>query len=90
MGGYVVVDLCGQFGWRNSPAFWGLVASVLEYDHSHSTFQDVAVSPQGAAAVEHVRLAPPRGVRLGPFLVVVDPFPVAAATPGVVFSCGTM
>ena len=84
------MDLRLRFGWRNSPGFWELMASALDHTHTHSTFQDAAVFPYGAAAVEHVRLAPPRGVRLGPFLVVVDPFPVAAATPGVVFSCGTM
>ena len=61
MGGYVVVDLRLQFGWRKSPGFWGLMVSALEHAHTHSTFQDAAVSPQGAAAVEHVRLAPPRG-----------------------------
>ena len=61
MGEYVVVDLRLQFGWRNSPGFWGLMASALEHSHTHSTFQNAAVSPQGAAAVGHVRLAPPRG-----------------------------
>ena len=33
-GGHVVVDLCLQFGWRNSPGFWGLGSSVLEHSHS--------------------------------------------------------
>ena len=61
MGGYVVVDLRLQFGWRSSPGFWGLMASALEHAHTHSTFQDAAVSPLGAAAVEHVQLSPPRG-----------------------------
>ena len=61
MGGYVVVDLRSQFGWRNSPRFWGLMASALEHAHTHTTFQDAAVFQQGAAAVQHVRLAPPRG-----------------------------
>ena len=60
MGSYVVVNLRLQFGWRNSPGFWGLMASALEHVHTHSTFQDLAVSPQGAAAVEHVRHAPLR------------------------------
>ena len=58
---YVVVHLPLQFGWRDSPGFWGLMASALERAHTHSTFQDAAVSPQGAASVEHVRLAPPGG-----------------------------
>ena len=61
MGEYVVVDLRLHFGWRNCPGFWGLMASALEHAHTHSSFQDAAVSPQGAAAVEHARLAPPRG-----------------------------
>ena len=61
MGEYVVVDLRLQFGWRNTPGFWGLMASALKHSHTHSTFKDAAVSPQGAAAVEHMRLAPPRG-----------------------------
>ena len=65
------------------------MASALEYAHTHSTFQDAVVSPQGAAAVEHVHLAPSRGVRLGPYLPIFEPFPLAAAEPGVVFACGT-
>ena len=66
MGEYVVVDLRLQFRWRSSPGFWGLMASALEHAHTHSTFQNVAVSPQGAAAVKHVRLAPPRGASVTP------------------------
>ena len=58
------------------------MASGLDHAHIHSTLQDAAVSPQGAAAIEHVKLAPPRGgigqVSLSLF---VDPFPVAVATP---------
>ena len=61
VGDHVVMDLHLQSGWRNSPGFWELMASALEHFHTHSTFQDAAVSPQGAAAVEHVRLAPRRG-----------------------------
>ena len=61
VGEYVVVDLRLQFGWRNSPRFWGQIAFALEHSHTHSTFQDAAVSPQRAAVVKHVRLAPPRG-----------------------------
>ena len=66
-GEYVVVDLRLQFGWRNSPGFWGLMPSALENSHTHSTFQDAAVFPQGAAAVERVRLTPLRGVSV-PYL----------------------
>ena len=65
------------------------MASALEHAHTHSTFQGAAVSSRGAAAVEHVRLAPPRGWWLDPSLAIVEPFSAAAATPGVVFSCGT-
>ena len=89
MGECVVVDLRLQCGWRNSPGVWGLMASALEHAHTQSTFQDVAVSPQGAAAVEHVLLAPPRGGSVRSCIAIVEPFPVAAATPGVVFSYGT-
>ena len=38
------------------------MAAALEHAHTHSTFQDAVVSPQGVAAVEHVELAPSRGV----------------------------
>ena len=62
MGEYVVVDFRLQFGWRNSPEVWGLMASAMQHAHTHSTFQDAAVSPQGAAAIEHERFAPPRGI----------------------------
>ena len=37
--GRVVVDLRLQFGWRNSPGYWGLLASALEHAHTRSTFQ---------------------------------------------------
>ena len=57
----VVVDLRLQFGWRNSPGFWGLVAYALEYAHIHSTFQDADVSQEWAAAIAHVGISPPRG-----------------------------
>ena len=40
----VVVDLRLQFGWRNSPGFWGLMASPLDHAHTHSTFQGADVS----------------------------------------------
>ena len=62
MGGHVVVDLRLQFGCRISPGFWGLMAAALEHAHTHSTFRDAVVPPQEAAAVEHVQLAPSRGV----------------------------
>ena len=58
----MVVDLRSQFGWRNKPGFWGLITASLKHTHTHSTFQDSVVSPQGAAVVEHVELAPSRGV----------------------------
>ena len=45
IGGYVVVDLCLQLGWRNSHGFWGLMLSALEHARTLSTFQDAAVSP---------------------------------------------
>ena len=38
MGEYVVVDLRLQFGWRNSPGFWGLMSPALKHLHTHSTF----------------------------------------------------
>ena len=37
------------------------MASALEHAHIHSTVQDATVSPHGAAAVEHLQLAPPQG-----------------------------
>lgn len=59
--GHVVVNLSLQFGWRNSPGFRGLMVSALEHGHGHSMFQGVVVSPQGVAAVAHVKVAPPLG-----------------------------
>ena len=58
-GDRVVVDLRLKFVWRNSPGFWGLMASVLEHAHTHSTFQGADFSQQEAAAVAHVRISPP-------------------------------
>ena len=65
------------------------MASALEHSHTHSTFQDAAVSPQGAAAVEHVRLAALRGGSVTSLPRIFEQFPVEAATPGVVFPCYT-
>ena len=62
MGGHVVVDLRLQFGWRNSPVFWRLMATALGHAHTQSMNEDAVVSLQGAAAVEHVELAPSGGV----------------------------
>ena len=39
-----VVDLRLQFGWCNSPGFWGLMASALEHARTHCTFQGADVS----------------------------------------------
>ena len=35
---------------------------MREHAHTRSSFQGAVVSPQGAAAVAHVGIAPPRGV----------------------------
>ena len=83
VGVYVVVDLRLHFGWRNSPGFSELMASALDHSHNNARFQDAAVSPQGAAAVENFRFAPPQRVRVRPSPAIVGLFPVAAATPGV-------
>ena len=88
-GGRVFVDLRLQFGWRNSPGYWGLLASALEHAHTRSTFQGAVVSPQGAAAVVHVGIAPPRGVRWCRSRVIVALSLVGAAMPGATSSCGT-
>ena len=63
-GDHVVVDLRLRFGWRINPGFWGLMASALEHAHTHSRFQGADFFQQGAAAVAHVELSPPRGVRV--------------------------
>ena len=39
------------------------MAPALEHARTHSTFQGADVPLQGAAAVVHVELSPPRGVR---------------------------
>ena len=35
MGGYAVVEPRFQFGWRNRPRFWMLMASALEHTHTN-------------------------------------------------------
>lgn len=62
VGNYAVVDLRLQFGWRSSPGFWGLFSAALEHAPI-TTFQQAEVSTQGAAAVAHVKVVPPRGGR---------------------------
>jgi len=59
MGDEVVVDLRCQFGWRSSPGFWSLFSSALEHSHTHTSFQTASVLPEGAKAVDHVRIVPP-------------------------------
>ena len=61
-GDRVIVDLRLQFGWRNSPGFWGLMASALKHACTYFTFQGADIFQQGAAAVAHVGIYPPRGV----------------------------
>ena len=46
-GDRVVVDLRLQFGWRNSPGFWGLMACALEHANTHSTFQGTDYPKKG-------------------------------------------
>ena len=53
MGRYVVVDF--------RPGVWKLMVSALQRAHTHSTFQNAAVSLQAAAAVKHVQLSPAPG-----------------------------
>ena len=81
-GGHVVVDLRLQFGWRNSPGFWGLMASALEHSHTHSTFLDAVVSPQGVAAVAHVKMSPPRGAPVASLPRDCRPVPGTGGTTG--------
>ena len=85
-GGRVVVDLRLQFGWRNSPGYWGLLASALEYAHTRSTFQSAVVSPQGAAAVAHVGITPPRGVPVVSLPRDCRPVPGTGGNAGSCFS----
>ena len=84
-GDHVVVDLRLQFGWRNSPGFWGLMASALEHAHTHSTFQGADVSQQGAAAVAHVELSSPRGVRVVAIPRDCGPVPGSGGSTGSYF-----
>ena len=85
VGGRVVVDLRLQFTWGNSPGFWGLVSSALEHSHTHSTFQEAVVSPHGAAAVDHVCLAPSRGSPVVPFPSDCRPVPGVGGKTGSYF-----
>ena len=57
-GGQVVVDLRCQVGWRSSPGFWSLFPSALAHSLTRIDFQSSAISPEGAAAVDHVQIVP--------------------------------
>ena len=81
-GGHVVVDLRLQFGWRNSPGFWGLVASALEHSHSRSTFHNADASRHGEAALAHVAVAPPLGGPGVPLLGDCQPMPGTGGDTG--------
>ena len=48
-----------QFGWRNSPGFWCLLASAREHAKVNTSFRDAVVTPQGRAATIHVVVRPP-------------------------------
>ena len=65
-------------------SFGGLMAFALEHNHIHSTSQGANVSQQGAAAVAHVELSPPR---FGSVLsrVIVGQLLVRGATPELIF-----
>ena len=83
-GGHVVVDLRLQFGWRNSPGFWGVVTSALEYSRTRSTFKSAVVPRQGQAAVAHVVVALPRG---GPVVTLPGDCQPVPGTGGNTGSC---
>ena len=89
MGEYVVVDLLFQFGWRNSPEFYRLMASALKHPTSNLRFKMRPFTHKGRLQSNMCVLPRREGVQLRPFLGIVDPFPVAAATPGDGVSCGT-
>ena len=84
-GGNVVVDLRLQFGWHNSPGFWGLVASALEHSRTRSTFQNAVVSREGEVAVAHVVVAPPRGRPVVPLPGDCQPVPGTGCNTGSCF-----
>lgn len=64
----VLFDWRTQFGWRNSPGYWGLSASALEHSHNHTTFMNEVVPELGRATVVQIR-------------IVADPAVVPVAVP---------
>ena len=81
-GCHVVVDLRLQFGGRNSPGIWALVASVLEHSHTRSTFNTALVSCQREAAVAHVVLVTPWGGPVVPLPGDIQPLPGTEGNTG--------
>ena len=91
-GGRVVVDLRLQFGWRNSPGYWGLLASALEHAHTRSTFQALRfkapLCPRKGPPPPPMLESPHRG-RFRWCRVIVALSLVWAAMPGATSSCGS-
>ena len=93
-GGRVVMDLRLQFGWRNSPGYWGLLASALEHAHTRSTFQALRfkapLCPRKGPPPSCMSESPRRGgFRWYRSRVIVALSLVEAAIPGATSSCGT-
>ena len=59
--GYVFRDLVVigrrlQLGWRNSPGFWCLLASALDYSHVLTSYENAAITESGRDATAHVKV----------------------------------
>lgn len=66
VGDFLVVDLRLQFGWRRSPGWWELAASMIEYVHRQTTVDTVRLTPSGVRAAAHVKIAPLTGKETTP------------------------
>ena len=66
LGGYLFIDLRLQFGWRGSPGWWGVIASVIQQAQGQTTKASATILAAGKEATAHVKVAGHTGVAVEP------------------------
>ena len=66
LGGYLFIDLRLQFGWRGSPGWWGVTASVIQQAQRQTTKASATILAAGKVATAHVQVAGRTGVAVEP------------------------
>lgn len=66
LGGYLSIDMRLQFGWRGSPSWWWMIASVIQQAQPQTKKSWVMVLVAARAATACVHVAAQTGVAVEP------------------------